>query len=62
MPSLDEVRRDARTIYANDELAFPGIAVFKSKTHCDNCEEDTIPIAVESEVAASLEQHASNRK
>ena len=46
--------RTASTIYASDELAFPGIGVPKLKATCARCGTKTVAIAVENDVAAKV--------
>ena len=39
------------TIYASDELAFPGIGLPKLKAECPRCGGETVPIALDASVA-----------
>ena len=48
------VGKSPSTIYASDDLAFPGIGLPKLKSECARCGTTTVPIAVTAAVAVSV--------
>ncbi len=44
----------ASTVYASDDLAFPGIGLKDIRAYCARCECDTVPIAVATDIAESI--------
>lgn len=59
LPTLAALRTKERTIYASDDLAFPGMPVLGHKAWCAICERDVLPLAVDDEVAASLARYVA---
>lgn len=51
--------RLARTIYASDDLAFPGIGLPSLGRPCPRCARETVPIAVTADVARDLGRRSS---
>ena len=62
VPTAEALRAGERTIYAADDLAFPGMAIRGAKARCAACERDVLPIAVSDEVAASLARYVAQRQ